>query len=174
MSDTTLAIALEATLRSERKAALRHLLRHPFTTARNHPEIFPQIVRHRQWLGDWFAEQPGWKLLVDPAAGLARLFKVPWRADATRPARCTRKPAFDPRRYTLFCLTLAALDDSPAQTTLARLAELVAESSAESGNLRRFDPDAAGERRAFVDALRLLVDLGILALRDGDTDRYVQ
>ena len=82
-----LASTLSAAQHAERTAALRHLLRHPLTFGEEDSDIFAAIVRNREWLVRWFAEQPGWKLVVESAAGFARLHKVPARLDASRPAR---------------------------------------------------------------------------------------
>ncbi|HEX9604336.1 MAG TPA: TIGR02678 family protein, partial [Myxococcales bacterium] len=165
---------LDSERTTQRTAALRHLLGHPLVLAVDAPEAFASIVRHREWLSTWFAEHPGWKLSVETAAGFARLHKIPAVPDATRPAHAPGRPAFDRRRYALFCLTLAALDDVPSQTTLATLARLVEELSAEEDGVPGFDPTSSAERRAFVDALRLLGASGVLRLRDGDDERYAQ
>ena len=169
-----LASTLSAAQHAERTAALRHLLRHPLTFGEENPDIFAAIVRNRDWLVHWFAEQPGWKLVVESAAGFARLHKVPAHPDASRPAQPADKPAFNTRRYVMLCLTLAALDDSPVQTTLARLAELVGELSGDDPEIAQFDPNTYAERRAFVDVLRWLVDNGVLGIRDGDAERYAR
>lgn len=159
----------------QRVLAIRHLLHRPLILTSTMPEVFSCIVRHREWLHSWFSDHPGWKLAVDPGAGFARLYKVPARADATRGARLVGRPAFDRRRYVLLCLTLAALDDGPAQTTLAKLAGLVEELSvADREAIAPFDPTSQAERRAFVEVLRWLSELGVLRIRDGDTDRYAQ
>lgn len=165
---------MESERRAERANALRHLLSHPLTVAAQSPEIFSAIVRHREWLASWFADQAGWKLAVEPSAGFARLHKFPAAPDATRAAAPAGRPGFDRRRYALFCLTLAALDEAGPQTTLANLARLVEELSTEEEAVATFDSTLGAERRAFVDALRLLVELGVLRLRDGDADRYAQ
>ena len=165
---------LDSERTTQRTAALRHLLAHPLVLAVDAPEAFASIVRHREWLSTWFAEHPGWMLSVETAAGFARLHKIPAVPDATRPAHAPGRPAFDRRRYALFCLTLAALDDVPSQTTLATLARLVEELSAEEDGVPGFDPTSSAERRAFVDALRLLGASGVLRLRDGDDERYAQ
>jgi uncharacterized protein (TIGR02678 family) len=169
-----LGATLAAVEDDERRQAVRALLRQPLMTARGDPDGFAMVLRHRGWLRAWFAEQAGWTLAVDRAAGFARLLKVPPRRRGTRPAGAAGRPAFDRRRYTLLCLTLAALDDSPMQTTLVRLAELVQELSAEEDGLRTFDGTVHGERRALVDVLRWLVELGVLHPRDGDAEKYVR
>ena len=158
----------------ERRRALRALLARPLLLAGRDAEIFPAVVRHRAELARWFAENAGWALLVDAGAGHARLMKRPARPDPTRPARAPGKGPFDRRRYALLCLALAALDREPRQVTLARLAGAVRELSAEDGGLRPFDPDLTAERRAFVDVVLLLCDLGVLVLRDGDAEQYAR
>lgn len=171
---TELTSALDSRARTERRTALRALLVRPLTLARDDADLFAAIVRHRDWLARWFAENPAWRLVVDPSRGFARLHKVPARLDATRPARLQGKPAFDRRRYVLLCWTLAALDDCRSQTTLARLAEIVRGIGRDEPDIEAFDPDVFAERRAFVDVLRWLADMGVLALRDGDVERFAQ
>jgi len=164
----------EASRAAERRRALRALLASPLVFSRRDPETFAAIVRHRAELARWFADLAGWTLVVDPAAGHARLFKRAARRDTTRPARAPGRGAFDRRRYTLLCLTLAALDRAGAQITLARLAEAVRDVSLEEPELAPLDPDTSSERHAFVDALKLLVELGVLCLRDGDAEGYAR
>ncbi|MFL5271375.1 MAG: TIGR02678 family protein [Anaeromyxobacteraceae bacterium] len=166
--------AREEAIAGERRRALRRLLREPLLLAARDPEAFAAVVRHRSALGRWFSEHAGWSLVVDAGAGHARLLKRSGRRDVTRPAHVRGKPPFDRRRYTLLFLALAALDDGPAQTTLARLAEAVRELSVEDPSLAPFDPDEHAERSAFVDVLRHLDELGVLALRDGDAERYAR
>jgi len=159
---------------AERQRALRRLLAAPLLLQEREPEAFAFVVRHRAALGRWFAENAGWALVVEAGAGYARLLKRIARHDATRPARPPGRPAFDRRRYTLLALALAALDDGRVQTTLARLAEGVRELSLEEAAVAPFDPELHAERAAFVDVLKLLVEWGVLALRDGDVERYAR
>jgi uncharacterized protein (TIGR02678 family) len=100
--------------------------------------------------------------------------KRPARPDPTRGARAPGKPPFDRRRYVLLSLALAALDGEVLQVTLARLAEAVRELSLEEPELAPFDPDQSHERHAFVDVVRLLCELGVLVLEDGDDERYAR
>jgi uncharacterized protein (TIGR02678 family) len=164
----------EARAEAERRSALRALLARPLLLAERDPEAYAAVVRHRAELVRWFQENAGWTLVVDPAGRHARLMKRPARPDPTRPARAPGKRAFDRRRYVLLALALAALDDEPVQVTLARLAEKVRDLSLEEPELAPFDPEGAPERHAFVDVVRLLEDLGVLALRDGDVERYAR
>lgn len=165
---------IEAGRLAERRRVLRHLLVHPLILADREPELFAAAVRHRGELSAWFAELVGWTLVVEAGAGHVRLLKRPARRDPTRPARAPGKGPFDRRRYTLLCLALAALDGTPGQTTLARLAEAVRDLSLEDDGLAAFDPQLQPERHAFVDVLRLLAELGVLVLRDGDAESYAR
>lgn len=174
--EQALPSVLEVERRHERAKAIRHLLAHPVALAADDPDSFASIVRHREWLAEWFGDATGWKLAVEPSAGFARLHKVPARPDSTHPAQPPGRPAFDRRRYALLCLALAALDETGSQITLANLAGKVEELSVEDEgpSLPRFDPTAFSERRAFVDALRLLAAWGVLRHRDGDAERYAR
>jgi len=170
---SALSSTLAATERHERRAALRHLIRNPLVSGKRDEDALALVVRHRRWLADWFFDRVGWKLVVDPAAGFARLHKVPARCDGSRLARVdSSKQPFTKRRYVLLCLTLAALDDGAAQTTLATIADLVEETSRESQGIEPFDATVLSERRAFVDALKWLAGAGGLVVREGDAERY--
>lgn len=166
------AAAREERAEAERRRALRALIARPLLLADRDPETFAAVVRHRAELVRWFAENPGWTLIVDAVGRHARLLKRPARPDPTRAARAPGRRPFDRRRYVLFALALAALDGEAVQVTLARLAEKVRELSLEEGGLAPFDPDQSPERHAFVDVVRLLAELGVLALVDGDAERY--
>lgn len=168
---SSLAATLDEAKRDERQRALRLLLQTPLLRKSADPDGFVAVVRQREWLRRWFLERAAWGLVVDVDAGFARLRKIPRRSVGTRPAS-SRKRDFDRRRYTLLCLTLATLDDTQVQTTLAHLAQILAETSADEAELETFDPDLRAERVAFVDVLRWLIDVGLLVERDGDVERY--
>ena len=170
--------ASPADIEAERRSAIRALLRAPLLVAeRADADDWAAVRRHIAWLRDWFSDQLGWQLQVDARIGVARLRKqVGWaNADPTRGAIAPgagRRP-FERRAYVLFCLACAELDRSPgAQTLLTTLAEQLAVRSA-TESLTPFDRDVYAERFSLVDALRLLESLGVLALTDGDTDRFV-
>lgn len=170
---STLKTILAATERDELRSARRALLARPLIVQSADPEPFRLISRHRQALREWFSEQTGWKLIVDCDAGFARLHKLPVRLTPTHGAHLDGKPPFNKRRYVLFCLTLAVLEESAPQTTLARIAQELDILSSADETVERFDATVMTERRAFVDALRLLVELRILEMRDGDAETYV-
>jgi uncharacterized protein (TIGR02678 family) len=170
---SSVTLAQDAAAAAEQRQAVRRLLSRPLLGQREDPETFAAIVRHRRALVDWFADQTGWQLVVDVSGGFARLHKTDATDDATRPATAGKQGrAFDRRRYALLCLTLAALDERRGQTTLKHLAEAVVQRSADAEGVGPFDAARMADRRAFVDALKLLVELGVLAERDGDVDRY--
>ncbi|MFN8628856.1 MAG: TIGR02678 family protein [Chloroflexota bacterium] len=176
------AVASRAVTPAEReielRRAIRALLAEPLLIAEQaDADTWAAVRRHIPELRAWFAEHTGWQLSVDARIGVARLRKQPgWdNADATRPAiapGASRRP-FDRRRYVLFCLACAELDrTASAQTLLSTLAEQIKVRSATEG-LVPFDADVYAERFALVDALRLLERQGVLALNDGDEDRFV-
>lgn len=163
---------------AERRQAIRALLASPLLVAdATDPEAWAAIRRHISWLRDWFADRAGWQLQVDPRLGVARLRKqVGWaNADPSRGAiapGATRR-SFDRRAYVLFCLACAELDRTPGvQTLVTTLADQIATRSKIEG-LVPFEGDVYAERFALVDALRLLEGFGVLALTDGDTERFV-
>lgn len=167
---------IERAAAAEQRAAIRRLLTQPLVGQREHPDDYASIVKHARDLAGWFADHTGWQLVVDASGGFARLHKTPSHPDATRPATTStreRRP-FDTRRYTLVCLALAALDQRPGQTTLRSLVDAVTARSHELDGVAAYDGTHYGDRRALVDALRLLTELGIIAQRDGDTDRYAR
>jgi len=157
----------------ERQRAVRLLLERPLVTDTSvDPESFAQIRRHAPELKRWFLEQLGYRLVVDPE--LARLHKRPAPRARLRPLRTRSGRAFDARRYALLCLVLAALERMEVQTVLSELAEQVALLAASEPGVRNLDLENRGERQAFVDAVRFLVDLGVLALTDGEDVAYVE
>jgi uncharacterized protein (TIGR02678 family) len=165
--------ALTEAAQSQRRQAIRRLLVRPLLGQREDAETFAAVTRHRRALVDWFAEHTGWQLVVDTSGGFARLHKTGDTDDATRPARAGKQArAFDRRRYSLLCLVLAALDDTRGQTSLKDIAAAVAAHSRELDGVDAFDATRMADRRALVDALKLLHDLAVITERDGDVDRY--
>jgi uncharacterized protein (TIGR02678 family) len=165
--------ALDAVLLDEQQRAVRLLLAHPLVSdSRPDPEAFRLVRRHARELQRWFAEQLGYRLVVDTE--FARLHKRPAPGARLRPLETRSGLPFDPRRYALLCLTLAALERMEVQTVLSELAGQVALLAASEEAVRRFEPESYAERQAFVDAVRRLVDLGVLALADGEDSAFVE
>ncbi len=161
----------------ERRAAARALLRHPLLTAsKPAPEAFRAVRKHAGALRQWFAEETGWSLVVDP--DVARLRKTPVNGgDATRPARARRGgPPLTRRRYILLCLALAALERADPQVTLGLLAEQVLAAAADEALVAagvRFTLEHRDERADLVAAIRVLLELGVLSRVAGDEQSYV-
>lgn len=164
---------LNAQLAEEQQQAVRLLLAHPFVTdSRPDPEAFSFVRRHARELQRWFAEQLGYRLVVD--SELARLHKRPAPGSRLRPLRTQSQAPFDPRRYALLCLVLAALERLEVQTVLSELAEQVALLAASEEGVRRLNLESHAERQAFVDAVRWLVETGVLTLADGEDTAFLE
>lgn len=160
-------------LRDERRQAVRLLLARPFLTDEAvDPLLFALVRRHGRWLQGWFSDQMGYRLVID--VDFARLHKRPAPGARLRPLKTRSGAPFDPRRYALACLTLAALERVELQTTLSDLAAQVRLLAASEEDVRDLDLDRHAERLCFVDAVRWLVDLGILSLTDGDESSFVE
>ena len=165
--------AEEEALRDERRRAVRLLLARPLVTDQGpDPETFSLVRRHERWLAAWFSDQLGYRLVVD--AELARLHKRPAPGARPRPAHTLSGTPFNARRYALVCLVLAALERVEVQTVLSELAEQVQVLAASEEAVASLDLDAFSERQAFVDAVRWLVELGVLTLADGDDTAFVE
>lgn len=163
-------------LREELQRAVRLLLRLPLLNAdQADGEGWKLVRRHYKELETWFREHLGYRLSVSRDG--ARLIKRPLPDGTPRPLLYgSSKPRtpFDARRYSLFCLIAAVLDRSDAQVVLSELAEAVRTLSAAEDGVETLDLEPRSERRAFVDAIRTLVDLGVLHLTDGDDDDFVR
>ncbi|GLU49265.1 TIGR02678 family protein [Nocardiopsis ansamitocini] len=153
----------------ERQAAARRLLADPLITTGSHPDEFPLVHAHSDWLIRCFHRVLGYHLTV--ADDHARLVKTGLVDAVVAPLPRTSGAPFTPRAYTYLALTLAALADSPARTTVAELAAGVREAAAEAG--LRLDPERRmGERRAFTAGLVRLTEWGALTVPEGSLDAY--
>lgn len=170
---TDLRTQLDRAAREQRETAIRGLLARPLLGQREQPEVYAAVVAQRRAVAGWFADHTGWSLVVDESGGFARLHKIPPHPDRTRPATAGQAARpFDRRRYSLLCVTLLVLDRGATQTTLQHLADEVAVRTREAEGVVAFDPTRITERRALVDVLKLLADLGVVRERDGSTDAY--
>ena len=154
---------------------MRALLQNPLiTSGGRHASSFVLIRRHATFLNQWLSRNAGWSLYVDSET--ARLRKqVPDLADDTRGVMGKRP--FNRRRYVLFCLALAALGQGDKQTTLGRLFEGILRLAASDSGLAEaglgLDPNIRSHRRDLVDAVTLMMDLGLLHQVDGDEAAYL-
>ncbi|TDD14133.1 TIGR02678 family protein [Nonomuraea diastatica] len=171
---SSLANQLVRAEKEEIARAIRTLLGRPLVSRRSDPAAFDLIRKRRRPLIQWFDYFCGWRLVVEPREGYARLVKVRTEPSATRPARRRRasRAPFDRRRYTLFCLCAAELLTSPV-ITIGMLAQRVVQAAAVEADVPVFDPVKSAERVALVDALKLLEHHGAITVMDGATDSYL-
>lgn len=148
-----------------RARAIRTLLARPLLDRRSGAD-FTEIVAHAQWLQRWFDEKCGWVLVVDARHGFARLRKAPARPSSRR-GTCTKRSTprpFTRRRYSLFAVIAAVLSDTTRpQISLRDLAERVQAVTTDAEGITQFTA-RRDERIALVDAVTLLVDLGVLSV----------
>lgn len=158
---------------AERRQAARALLRRPLLTADEQAEEFRLVRRHRDELTRLFADGLGYRLVVEPTT--ARLFKSGLGRDSGRGLRrrLSKSDApFTPRAYALLCLTAAALTRCKDQLLIDELVAQVRSAAADAG--LDVDLDAIADRRAFIAAIKALVDFGVLRERDGELDRWAE
>lgn len=168
----------DAELEAQRVAAFRALLRTPLLG--NDRAEFGLIRRHFPELKRRFSELLGYEVVM--RADHVRLRKHPVTVDATRPARVVpatkekvapdRWRPFTRRHYALFALALAALERSGPQSTISLLAGEVRDLAREDGI--PLDLDIREHRKTLAEAVELLVYLGVLALVDGEAERWVR
>ena len=153
---------------------VRLLLVRPLLTTETDEDGFDLLRRRRGPIVRWFEYYCGWRVIVEPRLGYARLVKISDRPDPTRPARRLRssRAPFDRRRYTLLCVVAAELLAGPV-TTIGLLADRVVQASAADAEIRTFDPTRRDERSAYVDVLKWLERTGAVRSVDGATDAYV-
>lgn len=161
--------------REDLARGIRVLLASPIITAATRPADFDVVRRRRVPLVKWFEYFLGWRLVVEPRSGYARLAKVRAKVDASGPARRLRSGSspFDRRRYVLLCVVAAELLATPV-TTIGLLADRVAQATAADPHLPTMDTASKGWRMAFVDALRLLESYGAVQVLDGATEAFVE
>lgn len=151
----------------ERSRAIRELLGRPILDVDSDPDRFALVVRHHEWLADWFETTCGWRLSVDIGAGFSRLSKRSARPDPTRPLRRSRgaRAPFDRRRFQLLCLVCAELVRRPV-TTIGLLAQALAFEA-------EFDTSRYGDRSSFVDALLVLGEWGVVRATAGAVEAFL-
>ncbi|WP_174187667.1 TIGR02678 family protein [Nocardia barduliensis] len=154
-------LALDNYQRAARVILANHLV------TRTYPDriALPLIRRWATELREDLAELFGYRLEVTETT--ARVFPVPDRLDAGRPARTPAERVFDRRRYAYLALALAALGRAGDQITLSELADQVAAYASRVDGLE-LATDRAADRDAFVDAVAWLTARGALTLADGD------
>lgn len=171
---SVLGSQLDLIAAEETSRAIRVLLAHPLLTADGDAAEFDLVRRRRDTLTRWFDETCGWRLVVEPRDGYARLVKTRPEIDATRPlrrSRSTRAP-FDRRRYALLSMICAELLATPV-TTIGLLADRVTSATTADADVDAFTSARRGERSAFVDALKFLERARVLRALDGTAESYL-
>ncbi len=165
------AAQLDDAEREDFQEAARTLLAHPLVTADwPSPAALPLIRRFEEPLRNEFSRMCRWRL--DLGARYARLLRRPAEVTATRPAVTKTGRPFSPWAYAYWCLVLSALESVGAQTSISALAAEVARIRAGDDALP-VDLTVFEQRKAFVDAVGVLEQRGILTLLDGDTDAFL-
>lgn len=159
----------ESELAAERRAAARLLLRHPLVTPASHPDEFPLIRRHADWLVRQFQQVLGYRLVVE--GRFARLHKAGLGPGAGRRLERAGGGAFTPRAYAYVALALSVLVTAPEQLLLSELVARTRGAAAEAG-IDLGEPNRPAERRAMVAALRQLTEWRVLREDEGSVDRY--
>ncbi len=158
---------------TEYRQAARLLLSSPIVDGATDPSGHALVRRHAARLTERFAALAGWRLVVD-ATG-ARLFKhpAPGHLPRHRPRSATPGAAvFDPTRWALCCLVLAACEDAEREAVTARSlfdSVVVLASDVLPDGL---DPMSFDDRRRFVHAARWAQDVGVLTLVDGTVEGF--
>jgi uncharacterized protein (TIGR02678 family) len=173
---STLQNQLATQERDDVGRAVRGLLRTPWVTVAAQPALFDVVRRRQQAVGTWFDFYLGWDLHVRSDQGYVRLVKRPGAAPEpgdVRPMRRRRAAAapFDRLRYVLLCVAAAEALDL-RMVTIGELADRTVRACTVDDVLPNFQTDRQDHRRAFVDALALLEDLGVLTSVDGQTLGY--
>ncbi len=172
---STLQNQLALTEREETARAIRSLLRSPTIRQDRAPEEYELVRRRRVAVTEWFDRTLGWSIDIQPRSGVVRLAKVA-PAGLTdgddRPARRPRSGApFDRLRYVLLCVVAAELT-TRRMAALGELADAVVHACAVDEDLPSFDTSRHQHRKAFVDVLLLLEELGVLVAVDGRTETF--
>ncbi|QAY73717.1 TIGR02678 family protein [Agromyces protaetiae] len=158
----------------DRQLAARLLLKRPLIRSSD-VEAFRLVRRHAQHLRDWFDRETGWVLHLDST--LVRLHREPAVLDDGTHPFALRGVPFSRRRYVLLMLCLAVLERSDAQIALGRLAEQVT-LQAQHPELAAigftFSLEGYDERRDFVEAVRMLLEWGVLDRVVGDEREFTQ
>jgi uncharacterized protein (TIGR02678 family) len=162
----------EEAAREQIRQAARFLVRNPLlATNGKHSRTAALIHDNGKFLKGWFDEYLGWPLVLE--RDVIRLVKVP----AGPPAHEDDAPGR--RCCVLFCLLLAALEDTGNQTVISELAETVTTIAAATTGITAYDAEYS-DRKALVQAIRLLVDTGaLIPVRDiastrEDENKYVE
>jgi uncharacterized protein (TIGR02678 family) len=150
---------------------LRLVLRYGLITATwPDTKALPRVRRFSGTLRQDLSEAFGYRLELHGST--ARLIRAKDLLDGSQPARSRNDRAFDRRRYAYLMLCLSVLGRAGVQITLSELADSIASDAGRIPGLG-LDPDRAGDRRAFVDAVGWLETRGALTLTDGSASTWI-
>jgi len=152
----------------ERRDAARRLLQNPIVLAARDPHGHREIRRHCDHLRAMFRNYLGYRLVIE--AGFARLYKAGLGPGGGRALLRSSKRPFTPRDYTYLALLCAVLLTSRRQVLLSSIVADIQQGAAEAGV--ELGGDTLAERRAFVQALRRLIEWGVLIEDAGDVTTY--
>jgi uncharacterized protein (TIGR02678 family) len=156
---------------AEARDAARALLVTPIVD-RGDPQALALARRRRAELARLFADELGYRLDASRPT-LVRLAKAAGPGHVPRGLATRGGRRFDRRRYALVCLVLGVLEREGERTTAARLFREVATRAADVEGLA-FSTEVAADRRAFVQAVQAVVDMGVLELAEGDEERFAR
>lgn len=165
---------LDETTREELRQTARFLVLNPLLhPGGRHAKIAALVHSHAKPLKAWFDEYLGWPLVIERE--VIRLVKVP------EPPTVTHKDDVPSARCcALFCILLATLEDAGAQTVITELADEVTTIIAATEGIPVYDSAEYSERKALIQAIRLLTAYGALvpvhdsASTHEDENRYVE
>lgn len=130
------------------------------------------VRRHRRELAALFREDLGWQIIAEDH-GAVRALCQPGAGHVPRGLATQSGREFDPQRYALTFLVLAALEAAGARTTLTVLFADVRDRASGIDGLD-FDHNQASHRRAFVHAVQAVTSLGVLELADGVEETFAR
>lgn len=147
--------------RSAAQRAFVGLLVRPLVTQGSDPELYAEVTRAGQQIGE-FARRLGYRVVRVGRA--LRLVRVPVAGTVTAPPPPIDAPTR--RVLALSCLLAAACEDAPAVTTLAELSTLVGQlGNPEQTGATAYDQGQPSHRRALKHAAQRLEHWGVLAAR---------
>lgn len=164
-----LAIQLPPHQLDDLQRAARLLLRRPLICA-DDPAAFAAVRRWETVLRNEFNQKLGYRLDVTRSA--VRLTRRAVSPSASRGARLPNGRPMSHWGYTYFALVLAALEAPGEQVLASELIERI-EQRCRGDDVLSIDTTEFAQRRGFSDAVKVLVQLGVLTARDGDLDSLV-
>jgi uncharacterized protein (TIGR02678 family) len=167
-------VILEETAQEELRQAARFLVLNPLLhVGGRHARVAALVHNHAKPLKAWFDEYLGWPLVVE--RDVIRLIKVPEPQAVTH-----QDDAPTARCCALFCVLLATLEDAGTQTVITELADELTTITAATAGIPAYDSTEYSERKALIQAVRLLTAHGaLLPVQDSastheDENRYVE